>query len=193
MSVALPLCYLYGFSSLRVLRERCFKAQKIPLDQSFNHWNVHICWFCTKSWLWGNTIWEDGYSTPKYYLFAVLSFRALGKSCFKVLKAPLDEYFCNWKVYFFKFYIKNQIWVVAVRTWLILVIWRVLNAGIRRKHWHWNTGLVPSGTGLTSWGEGASLAFVGYTSSDFVTIKMPYGADVLHWPASHPIFSYWIG
>ena len=25
------------------------------------------------------------------------------------------------------------------------------------------------------------------------TIKMPYGVDVLHKPASHPIFSYWVG
>ena len=29
-------------------------------------------------------------------------------------------------------------------------------------------------------------------SSDGVTIKMPYGVDVLHRPASHPIFSYWL-
>ena len=56
-----------------------------------------------------------------------------------------------------------------------------------------NTGLVSSGASLTSWGEGASLALVGHPSSDGVTIKMPYGVDVLHWPASHPIFSYWVG
>ena len=31
-----------------------------------------------------------------------------------------------------------------------------------------------SGAGLTSWGEGASLALVGNPSSDGVTIKMPY-------------------
>ena len=41
--------------------------------------------------------------------------------------------------------------------------------------------------------EGASLALVGHPSSEGVTIKMPYGVDVLHWPASHPIFSYWVG
>ena len=46
---------------------------------------------------------------------------------------------------------------------------------------------------LTSWGEGASLALVGHPSSDGVTIKMPYGIDVLHRPALHPIFSYWVG
>ena len=50
------------------------------------------------------------------------------------------------------------------------------------------TGLVSSGV----WGEGASLALVGYPSSDSVMIKMPYGVDVLHRPASHPIFSYWV-
>ena len=58
---------------------------------------------------------------------------------------------------------------------------------------HWNTGLVSSGVSLISSGEGASLALVGHPSSDGVTIKMPYGVDVLHRPASHPIFSYWIG
>ena len=43
------------------------------------------------------------------------------------------------------------------------------------------------------WGEGASSALVGHPSTDGVTIKMPYGVDVLHRPALHPIFSYWIG
>ena len=57
---------------------------------------------------------------------------------------------------------------------------------------HENTGLVSSRASLTSWGEGASLALVGHPSSDGVTIKMPYGVDVLHHPASHPIFSYWV-
>ena len=38
--------------------------------------------------------------------------------------------------------------------------------------------LVSRGTSLSSWG-GASLALVGHPSSDFVTIKMPYGVDVL--------------
>ena len=45
---------------------------------------------------------------------------------------------------------------------------------------HQNTGFVSSGASLTSWGEGASLALVGHPSSDGVTIKMPYGVDVLH-------------
>ena len=58
---------------------------------------------------------------------------------------------------------------------------------------HLNTGLVSSGDSLTSWGEGASLALVGNPSSDGITIKMPYGVDVLHRPALHPIFSYWVG
>ena len=56
-----------------------------------------------------------------------------------------------------------------------------------------NTGLVSSGDSLTSWGEGASLALVGNPSSDGITIKMPYEVDVLHRPASHPIFSNWVG
>ena len=56
-----------------------------------------------------------------------------------------------------------------------------------------NTGLVPSGASLTLLGEGASLAFVGHLSSDCVTRKISYGVDVLHWPALHPIFFYWVG
>ena len=36
-----------------------------------------------------------------------------------------------------------------------------------------------SGDILTSWGEGASLALVGHPSSDGITIKMPYGVDVI--------------
>ena len=43
-----------------------------------------------------------------------------------------------------------------------------------------NTWLVSSGVSLASWGEGASLALVGHPSSDGITIKMPYGVDVLH-------------
>ena len=45
---------------------------------------------------------------------------------------------------------------------------------------HWNTGLVSSGVSLTSWGEGASLAFVGHPTSDGVTINISYGVDVLY-------------
>ena len=41
--------------------------------------------------------------------------------------------------------------------------------------------------------QGASLALAGEPSSVGVTIKMPHGVDVLHRPASHPIFSCWVG
>ena len=51
-----------------------------------------------------------------------------------------------------------------------------------------SAGLVSSRVSLTPWGEGASLALVGHPSSDGVTIKMPYEVDILHRPASHPIF-----
>ena len=47
--------------------------------------------------------------------------------------------------------------------------------------WVWlntHTGLVSSGTSLTSWGKGASLALVGHPSSDGTTIKIPFGVDV---------------
>ena len=45
---------------------------------------------------------------------------------------------------------------------------------------------------LTSWVEGASLALVGHPSSDGITIKMPYGIDVLLRPALHPIVLGWL-
>ena len=38
-----------------------------------------------------------------------------------------------------------------------------------------------------------SLCLVGHTSSECITIKMPYGVHVLHGSALHPIFSYWVG
>ena len=50
-----------------------------------------------------------------------------------------------------------------------------------------------SGASLTSWGEGDSLALVSHPSSDGVMIKVSFGVDVLHRPASHPFFSYWVG
>ena len=37
------------------------------------------------------------------------------------------------------------------------------------------------------------LFSLGHPSSDGVKIKMLYGVDALHRPASHPIFSYWVG
>ena len=47
---------------------------------------------------------------------------------------------------------------------------------------------------LTSLGEGASLALVGQPSTNGITIKIPYGVDVLlHQTVSHPIISNWVG
>ena len=55
-------------------------------------------------------------------------------------------------------------------------------------------GFVSSGVSVTLWGDGACLTFVGHTSSDGFTIKIPYGVDfLLHRSVSHPIFSYWVG
>ena len=52
----------------------------------------------------------------------------------------------------------------------------------------------PVGSVLPHRGKGASLGLVGHPSSDGVTIKTPYGVDVLlHWQASHSIFSCWVG
>ena len=59
---------------------------------------------------------------------------------------------------------------------------------------HTNTGLVSSGVSLTLWVEDASLALVGHPSIDGIKIKIPYGVNVLLGrPASHLIFSYWVG
>ena len=44
-----------------------------------------------------------------------------------------------------------------------------------------------SGASLTSWGGGAFLTLVGSTSSDGVTIKMPYRVNVLYQTVSFPI------
>ena len=55
------------------------------------------------------------------------------------------------------------------------------------------SGLVSRKTSFTSWGEGASLALVDHLFSDSVTKNMSYRVDVIHRPASHPIFSYWVG
>ena len=54
-------------------------------------------------------------------------------------------------------------------------------------------GCCPAGPVLLHRAEDASLALVDHPSRDGVTIKMPYGVDVLHRPASQPIFSYWVG
>ena len=58
---------------------------------------------------------------------------------------------------------------------------------------HSNPGLVSDGVSLALLGESASVAFVDHPFSDDISIKMPYGVDVLlHQPASHPIFSSWL-
>ena len=49
--------------------------------------------------------------------------------------------------------------------------------------------MVSSWVSLSLWEEVASLAMVGYPSSDGATIKKTYGVDVLLYrPAMHPIF-----
>ena len=59
---------------------------------------------------------------------------------------------------------------------------------------HSNTGLVSSCVSFTSLEEGASLSLAGHSSNDGITIKITYEVDaLLHRPASHPIFSYWVG
>ena len=52
-------------------------------------------------------------------------------------------------------------------------------------------GWCPTGPALPHV-EKVPLALVGHPSSNGITIKMPYGADVLLRPASQPIFAYWV-
>ena len=55
-------------------------------------------------------------------------------------------------------------------------------------------GWCPAGLVLSHGKKVPFLAFVGHPSSDGITIKIPYRVDVLlHQPALHPIFSYWVG
>ena len=95
-----------------------------------------------------------------------------------------DHWFENWD---------TKVMVLFLGSNITLLVLLSLNDNLLASPRLWNSELVPSGASLTSWGEGASLAFVGHPSSDGVTIKMPYGVDALHRPASHHIFSYWVG
>ena len=55
-------------------------------------------------------------------------------------------------------------------------------------------GWCPAVPVLPPWREGVSLALLDHPSSDVITIKIPYGVDVLlYQPTLHPIFSYWVG
>ena len=55
-------------------------------------------------------------------------------------------------------------------------------------------GWFPAGSVLPHGVKVSLLALVGYPPTDGITIKIPYGVDVLlHQPVSHPIFFYWVG
>ena len=126
-----------------------------------------------------------------FYQFSLLRFKWLSYKLFCYLFA--SKIFSNFRISF--------CFDLSKGNWFLWTIWpghNTFNCQSLFKKWKkapglWNTGLVSSGASLTSWGEGASLALVGHPSSDGITIKMPYGVDVLHRPASHPIFSYWVG
>ena len=47
--MALSEFYLIELPLLLVLRETCFKAMRIQLDNYFNCGNFDFCYFCTKS------------------------------------------------------------------------------------------------------------------------------------------------
>ena len=128
---------------------------------------------------------------------------AIVKNCQPVLSCRLAELFnmClkessipnSWKVYSWSQYLRILGKDLPLKTTSIILglfLWLVMSFSLR----HLNTGLVSSRASLTLLGEGASSAVAGHSSSDGMTIKIPYGVDVfLHWQGSHPIFSHWVG
>ena len=70
--MALSEFYLIELPLLLVLRETCFKAMRIQLDNCFNCGNFDFCYFCTKSEFWAITVSEDGHGTLWILLITVL-------------------------------------------------------------------------------------------------------------------------
>ena len=64
---------------------------------------------------------------------------------------------------------------------------------LRKRLWIHPRDIEILGWGEAAWEEAAPLALVGHPSSGAVLIKMPHEVDVLHRPAVHPIFSFWVG
>ena len=93
------------------------------------------------------------------------------------------------KILIFFFFFNCWIWFVFCFRLKTFARFQIVARFLR----HWNTGLVSSSASLTSWGDGASLALADHPSSDRATIKIPYEVDVLHRPALHSIFLYWVG
>ena len=83
-----------------------------------------------------------------------------------------------WKSVLIYIFLFVFLFVLLLRYWNSFAVWFL---SLR----HWNTGLVYSEVSLTSWGEGASLAMNGHSSSEGITTKIPYRIDVL---LHHPIF-----
>ena len=112
---------------------------------------------------------------------------AIVKNCQPVLSCRLAELFnmClkessipnSWKVYSWSQYLRILGKDLPLKTTSIILglfLWLVMSFSPR----HLNTGLVSSRASLTLLGEGASSAVAGHSSSDGMTIKIPYGVDV---------------
>ena len=122
---------------------------------------------------------------PSFFLtlsFADLEWKEIPEIISKLNKLTFSEEYSESMNYFEKCELLNSYPV-------LLPVLQFCSLPMRNE----NTGLVSSEASLTSWGEGSSLTVADHPSSDGVTIKMPYGVDVLHQPASHHIFSYWDG
>ena len=114
------------------------------------------------------------------YTGLLLNFRSFTLFSYKV--SAIDKLFkicSNWKSS------HNDMQKIKFSLIKIAYLLFLINKIIKMYLFHKHSGLVSSGASLTSWEEGASLALVGHPSSDGVMIKMPYGVDVLHRPASH--------
>ena len=53
-------------------------------------------------------------SLSEFLRFILGSLLELGKSCLKIPKAPLDEYFYHWNILFYFFCTKNRLWPISV-------------------------------------------------------------------------------
>ena len=107
-------------------------------------------------------------------------FGAFWKEKKKLQSVTRRESFTN-----FKIIIRKRVRFYKMRQYLLQSILSVIKCdqsllqSTASSLWDWNTGLVSSGVSLTLWGEGASLALIGYPFSDGITIKNSYRVEFL--------------
>ena len=111
MVVPLTEVFLFKLRFFAVIGGSYFKGPKVLLDKYFYYWNIHFCYFCTKSQLKRSQFQRMGVKITEFYLF---EFVVLGESSFKAQKNLLGEYFYHWNVHFCYFWTKNCLWRITV-------------------------------------------------------------------------------